>query len=290
MPHAQETRDVSLPTAQIGYDSLLTHVEPGLASSHRTEVAARIARRFGARLIGVGAEAIQPTPPSDPYSGLLTAEWWAMMQQQMSADLRSAEESFRRDAAGAECEWRVVQEAPTRAVARLARAADLVVAGGAPPAGDSYRRVDTADLVLQAGRPVLVAPIGGAHLSAENIVVAWKDTREARRAIADAMPFLVRASEVVVMSVCAADAVESAELQTADVAATLRRRGVPARHIVVSAPDASVFDELQAEASAIGADLIVAGAYGHSRMAEWMLGGATRELLRNRTRYLLLSH
>jgi nucleotide-binding universal stress UspA family protein len=290
MPQTKEARPASSSATVARYDSILTHVEPGLTSTHRTEVAARIARSFDARLIGLGAESVEPLPLSDPYSGTLTAEWIATMQKQVAADLESAQEAFRRDAAGAESEWRVVQEAPTRAMARASRAADLIVAGGAPPAGDTYRRVDTADLVLQAGRPVLVAPAGGPHLRAENIVVAWKDTREARRAVADAMPFLMRAGEVVVMSVCDKEAVEAAELQTADVAATLRRRGIPARSVVVGAPDASVNEELNAEAAAMGADLIVAGAYGHSRLAEWILGGATRELLRDPVRYLLLSH
>jgi len=97
-------------------------------------------------------------------------------------------------------------------------------------------------------------------------------------------------NEVIVQAVCAEDAAEACEAHTQDVAEALRRRGVPARANVTAAPDASVADELLAEAAARGADLIVMGAYGHSRMAEWVFGGVTRTVLADPQVYLLLSH
>jgi nucleotide-binding universal stress UspA family protein len=185
----------------------------------------------------------------------------------------------------------MVEDRPVRAMARESRAADLIVAGGSKAEfGDDYRRADPAELALASGRPVLVAPIGAPALRGKAVVVAWKDTREARRALHDALPFLQRAEDVVVMAVCDDAVVQAAQVETADVAAALLRRGVHARSMVVSAPDRAVADEINAEAAAAGADLIVAGAYGHSRFAEWVLGGATRDLLDNPQRYLLISH
>lgn len=292
MAQTQDSQTLARSAAiQSRYDSILVHVEPGDLSSPRTKAAARLARAFDARLIGLGAEAIEPLPPADPYSGLLTAEWLTAVTAQVAADLESAEASFRRDAAGADIEWRSVRARPAHAMANTARAADLIVAGGSTaPTGDAYLKANAADLVLTSGRPVLIVPASGAPLEAKRIVVAWKDTREARRAVADALPFLVRAEQVEVLAICPADDVESAEAQASDVATALKRRGVEAKAVVVSAPDASVAEELNAEAAAIGADLIVAGGYGHSRMAEWILGGATRGLLHDPQRFVLLSH
>lgn len=278
-------------TAQTRYDSLLVHVEAGKLSERRTQIAARLARAFDARLIGLGAEAVEPLMPADPFAGAATAEWMAWVIKQVGDDLESAEKAFARDAKGCETEWRRIQQRPVDAIAATARAADLIIAGAAAAElGDAYRRADVAELVLAAGRPVLVAPANPVELRARSVVVAWKDTREARRAVMDALPFLERAEEVVVLAVCDPGAAEAAKLQVKDVAAMLRRRLVPARSAVVPAPDADVAEALNAEAAACGADLIVAGAYGHSRMAEWVLGGATRGLLRNPQRYLLLSH
>jgi nucleotide-binding universal stress UspA family protein len=287
--HDAETR--TLDHAGHGYRSLLVHVQPGLAGSRRVELAAGLARRFGARLIGLGAESFEPVAMMDPYSGQLVAEMYQQLSRQLDADLKSAEVTFRRDAAGADGEWRSVKSEPVRALAQAARAADLIIASSHDgEGGDLYRAADPGDLVLASGRPVLVAPPGDGHLQADKIIVAWKDTREARRAVADALPFLVRAQDVLVLAVCAEDDAETSRAAVEDVAEALRRHGAPARGHVTTAPDASVADELNAEAAALGADLIVAGAYGHSRTVEWVMGGATRSLLRNPQRFLLLSH
>jgi nucleotide-binding universal stress UspA family protein len=279
-------------TAQAHFDSLLVHVEPGLPASRRVEVAAGLARRFGARLIGLGAESLEPPVATDPYSSQLLADMVVELTRELELRLANAAADFRRDAAGAgDIEWRSVQAMPNAAIAAEARAADLIVMGAAEGRRASgYQAADPAEVVLTAGRPVLVVPEAPAHLEARRVVLAWKDTREARRAMQDALPFLIAAEEVVVVAVCPEDALAVCRAQTEDVASALRRRGVKARAHVVTAPDASVADELNAEAEAIGADLIVSGAYGHSRMAEWVFGGATRALLKSPSRYLLLSH
>lgn len=272
------------------FTSILVHVEPGVTASHRVEVATRLARAFEAKLIGLGAETIDAIPAADPFMGYVTAEWISMAHEQVDADLKNAEAAFRRDAAGVETEWRRVQDFPSHALARCARAADLVVVGVGGGGGSSYRRADPADVVMACGRPVLVTPEHGPHLHAKTIVIAWKDTREARRAVADAMPFLKRADEVIVQAVCSDDQLETAAFQTNDVVAALKRHGVNARPNVSTAHSEGVTGEIQRIADLNGADLIVAGAYGHSRAAEWAFGGVTRDLLIDPKRYVLMSH
>ena len=184
-----------------------------------------------------------------------------------------------------------MRETPARALAALSRSADLIVVS-AHPQTNYYRAADPAEVVMRSGRPVLVVPDKGAPLKGDAVVVAWKDTREARRALQDGLPFLQRAKQVVVAAVCSQDETGAVQRQVDDVIDYLSRRGVAARATakVSVASDAGVVGELNAAAQAIGADLIVAGAYGQSRLREWVFGGVTRTLMDEPTRYLLLSH
>lgn len=269
---------------------VLVHVEPGEASHDRLEVAISLAKTIGARLIGLGAEMAQPLVAS-PYGGVNTAEWVVAMNQQIEEDLTAAQKVFSREAVGLDSEWRAMRETPARALAALSRSADLIVVS-ARPQTNYYRAADPAEVVMRSGRPVLVVPDKGAPLKGDAVVVAWKDTREARRALQDGLPFLQRAKQVVVAAVCSQDEAGAVQRQVDDVIDYLSRRGVAARATakVSVASDAGVVGELNAAAQAIGADLIVAGAYGQSRLREWVFGGVTRTLMDEPTRYLLLSH
>ncbi|WP_245620086.1 universal stress protein [Phenylobacterium immobile] len=271
-----------------GFSSILTHAEPGLQSSHRIEIAATLARSLNARLIGVGAETFEPVMMTDPMAGP-AGDWISLLQEQVNADLAQAEHAFRRDAAGADLEWRSFQDYPTRAVARASRAADLIVASARAQNG-AVRSVDPAELIVEAGRPVLIVPNATRRLHGKTVVIAWKDTREARRAVADAMPFLKQADDVVVQAICPKDGNEAAVLATNDVAAALGRHGVCARGAIIHGREQDVPELLCAAVEANGADLIVAGAYGHSRAKEWMLGGVTRALLHEPPCFVLFSH
>jgi len=285
-----QARTQAIDAARVhDYATLLVHVEPGHAANHRVAVAAMLARDLDARLIGLGAETFDSYPASDALTGFGGGEWLALMQEQVNTDLQLAEQAFRRDAAGCELEWRSAQDSPSLAMARAARAADLLIASPPGKAGKA-RAIDPAELVMTAGRPVLIVPEVSRHLRAKAIVVAWKDTREARRAVADALPFLRRAEEVIVQSVCPESENDSAAFVTGDVAATLKRQGVAARPTVAHGRNEEVVDILQRTAALAGADLIVAGAYGHSRAREWMFGGVTESLLRHPPCPVLLSH
>lgn len=274
----------------MSYKSILVHAESLPAAARRLSVAAAMAERFDATLIGLGAEWLDPVGVSDPY-GIMAADWLTVMQDQMSADLKAAETAFRAAAKGVPHEWLTFRDPPGPAMARLARGADLIVTGGAPLGDTGASRVASAvDLIMQTGRPVLVAPPTGGVLHARKVIVAWKDTREARRALADAMPFLKRAEEVVVLEACTKDNFADAQHHTAEVARHLARHGVTARALAKVSPPERFCLELNIEAQGNDADLIVSGAYGHSRLQEWVMGGVTYDLLNRPETFVLLSH
>jgi nucleotide-binding universal stress UspA family protein len=141
-------------------------------------------------------------------------------------------------------------------------------------------------LLMEVGRPVLVAPPGIERLAAKRVVVAWKDTREARRAVHDALPFLTRADEVLVAVVGPDADREGAE----DVAAYLSDHSVAVTTHLLRSPEVSAADEILRFAGREEADLVVMGAYGHSRLREWIFGGATRDVLQTTPVCCLMSH
>lgn len=275
--------------ASSGVAALLVHVEPGLGASSRVEAAGVIARALHARLIGLGAEAIDPFPAYDPTAGMLPADWLPLLRAQVDEHLKQSEQVFYRDAAGGEMEWRSTEDFPTPAMAWAAHSADLLVVSPRSKAGYA-RSVDPAELVMTAGRPVIIVPNDHAHFLGDRVVVAWKDSRECRRAVADALPLLRRAKEVVVQAVCKSNGGEEAVGGVTDVVAALERHNVPARPLISYQEHTDVIGALKSTIALIGADLLVAGAYGHTRAREWVFGGVTETLLHEPPCYVLLSH
>ena len=145
---------------------------------------------------------------------------------------------------------------------------------------------------MQAGRPLLVVPDTATWLDLRSVLVAWKDTTEARRAIADSLPLLRKARDVTVAEIVEADDSRPAALsRVRDVVAWLSRHGVAARELVPEnngGRDAA--DQLDRIAADVGAGVVVAGAYGHSRFRELILGGMTQHLITQTARCVLLSH
>jgi nucleotide-binding universal stress UspA family protein len=177
-------------------------------------------------------------------------------------------------------EWRRSFHFPREAIAAEARAADLVVIGSHPVAEDAYHAFDPGMVLLNAGRPVLVVPDGlGEHYPGWRALVAWKDTREARHAVQSALPYLRMAEHVVLVEI-AENVLESAARERLDdVEKYLLRHGIVVNTKAVLNSHGSISDKLRNEAREEGADLIVAGAYGHTRLGEWVFGGVTRDLL-----------
>jgi nucleotide-binding universal stress UspA family protein len=279
----------------MGYATIMVHVEAGAAAEARMRVATALADRFDAALIGLAADTFAP-PVAHPMAGAaLMADAMQAERERIEAELRAAADRFRA-VAGAEerrLGWRSFVDDPAETLAREARAADLLVLGRDPEAAGraSFRAADPGDVLMRAGRPVLVTPPGAPTPEARRILLAWKDTREARRALADALPFLRRAEDVAVIEVVA-DATTGADAarRLEDVVDHLARHRVAASAAARVRREPSVAEELVAEAGRRGADLIVAGGYGHGRLREWVFGGVTRGLLARCPFCCLLSH
>jgi nucleotide-binding universal stress UspA family protein len=190
-------------------------------------------------------------------------------------------------------EWRSATDFPARFVLAQARCADIVVSGGQSSVfSDAFALASPKDLVMQAGRPLLVVPDGANWLDLRSVLVAWKDTPEARRAVADALPLLRKARDVTIVEIPERDDDRSAVMAgVTDVAAWLARHGVTASARVSEAVrNATAAAQLEQVAGDLGAGLIVAGAYGHSRFRELILGGVTEYLVTQSARSVLLSH
>jgi len=187
-------------------------------------------------------------------------------------------------------EWRPILDYPADALAREARSADLVVTGQTKGPGDSFGSLDPGEALLKVGRPTLVVPDGVSSLRAEHVVIGWKDGREARRAIQDALPFLHEASRVIVVEIYESGEESIAQAHIDDVVRYLTRHRINAiPHVILreQGQGAAQVVELAQEESA---DLLVTGAYGHSRLGEWIYGGVTRDLLATSSICCLMSH
>lgn len=273
----------------MSYSTLLVHLDAGGPNAHVLGLASSLAQQHDARIIGIAA--CQPIPiamsAADATGAICTLECELAEQA-----LETAEAEFRAFAPIQPfvLEWRPIStmDPVSHVVAQEARSADLlIVSARFGPTSNAARHADAGDLILRAGRPVLVVPDRPATSRFNTAVIAWAETRECRRAVADALPILKRAKRVVVVEV--ASAPTDAQFQSRDVVAWLARHGISADQVIAQ-PNGSTAASLASIASEQGADLIVAGAYGHNRLREWTFGGVTRDLLLRDNRCALLSH
>ncbi len=264
--------------------SILVAVDLKPSARERLRLAGHLADVFGAGLIGVAAdEPPYGVPPVGPTLGSTYA--LAAASEIVMNDLTQAHAVFEAEIDRHRFRaWRSKLGPTLPYLIAQAAAADLVVVGrGEEPAPLA---IDPGDLAMQLGGPVLVVPPGIDHLDAKRVLVGWKNTREARRAMRDAMPFLAKASQVVVASVD--DGFGPADAQ--DVIALLQAHGIATQAVTPDASGATVAEALTDAAAEYGADLVVAGAYGHSRLREWVFGGVTRELMAGSPVCCLMSH
>jgi len=262
----------------MSYKSILVNLDIDRPIASITKAAMELASRSGARLIGVCA-ADAPMPMMVPEAAYMATETWQQMRGGIEERIEQVHAAFRDlTAGGIETEWRGAILPPTDAIVAGARMADLVVMAAADGAksGDAYRTADPASVVLRAGRPLLVIGSDKEEIPARKIVIGWKDTREARRAVADALPLLSIAYDVTVVTVTTeATAIEKQSV--ADVVSYLARHNVKAKSRLIKSSDETIgFLQFIDESRP---DLIVTGAYGHSRVREWVFGGVTRFLL-----------
>lgn len=269
------------------FASIMVCVGLSNAAENRAALAAALASRFGSRLIGIAAEEVA-IPHLEDGSVAVRSILVENARNAALDDLGQAETNFRRGAGHLpDIEWRSGIEAPTSFISSHARAADLIVV--AQSSSGSSRRlmtIDPGDAVLRLGRPVLVVPQDSREILARSIIVAWKDTREARRAVLDALPFLQRAETVTVLSVGEEASAQGIE----DVCEHLAGHGVASRPLVRKSPPGSCSDAIVDVALEEGSDLIVSGAYGHNRMRERIFGGVTAALLSGSPVPCMMSH
>ncbi|WP_026606255.1 universal stress protein [Methylocapsa acidiphila] len=275
----------------MSYASLMVHLDLDYRNDARLKIAAELAERFKARVIGVAAQAeVTPIYYADGYSSAFIAERdLADIKQRM----QQAEERFRTALAGrvADIEWRTAIERPGPFIAEQSRAADLIIVGktASDEALDLNSQFDSSDLIGRAGRPLLFVPHEIDSLSAERVLIAWKDVSEARRAVFDSLPILQLAQQVIVAAIDEDADSLAANRSVEDVASWLSHHGVKAVSRVEPLHGRPA-EQLDALAAKEGADLLVAGAYGHSKLREWILGGVTQDLLKQTSRCHLLSH
>ena len=276
------------------FASFIVHVDRDAELDGRIHVGYSLAARFDARLIGLAAAMID-LPVIDPMGyAPIDAETIASEREILETDLKVAAEKFQLCAneKKVKTEWRSNLELPADMVCRHARAGDLLIIGRGEVEKSTgpQRVIDPGDVLMQAGRPVLIVPPGVADLALDHVVIAWKDARESRRAVADALPFLKAAGAVSILELCAEEEVEDSRNAVEDVAAYLSRHAVAAKSQVRALNQTDPATEIIAFAKEQGADLIVAGAYGHARLREWVFGGVTYELIKRSPVCCFLSH
>lgn len=301
--------------------NIVLHQGPDSRSPARLDIAVALAKDHDARIIGVFVK-VDPAASEYwwmAYRSEAIAEWMSTLQRIGE----EAEETFKTRMAeeGLEGEWRVMEGIPSDAMMTCARYGDLTVIGQANPDEPAYDTGLPDHLVVGAGAPVLVVPYAGHfEMVGRRVMVAWDGGREAARAVRDAMPILKQAETVMVYSINPADGRHWAG---ADICAHLARHGVraeasytvlgPETEAVSSAlktvggfgfqqygpwtqsrhppiAEADVGNALLSAVTDSAIDLLVMGAYGHSRIRELVLGGTTREILRTMTVPVLMSN
>jgi nucleotide-binding universal stress UspA family protein len=248
-----------------------------------------LAAELGARIIGVTAS--EHTPSFYFAAGAVETNLLAEDERRMKERMAAAEKRCRKALEGcsASVTWRSAVDLPIDFVLRESRAADLLVCFSRRTSS-LFSDAEEGELVLKSGRPLLVVPGGAKWRSPKRILIGWKDSRESRRAVRDALPFLRRARKVNIVEIVEGDEnPKAAEARLRDVVSWLKAHSVEALPQVVTPRK----DAIVAFAGAVrefNPDWIVAGAYGHSRLGEWIFGGMTRHLLMQSDRPALLSH
>jgi nucleotide-binding universal stress UspA family protein len=262
----------------MSYKTILVGVDIDNPPDTLLEFAVDLASRCGARLVGFSAAEAR-FPYAGPEGAAIAAEVWVEEEEQIQRQLDHLGHRWKTGAGGkVEVDWRARIGNPTRSLAEVARIADLVVtvAPNGADTGDPYRVVDPGSLVLQAGRPVLIGPSLSTRLRTDEVLIGWKDTRESRRAVADAVPLLALAGRVTIVTVDREPG-EETRASLRDVADFLRHHGIEARTEVLAAEDE--VNGLCNYVAESRPDFLVSGAWGHSRLREWAFGGVTRALL-----------
>ncbi len=275
----------------MSYKTIIVHVDDSIHAAERIRIAAALAAEHGAHLTGVAATGV---------SRFATGNWPGSQagsphakQDELRERARAALAAFDKQAAGAGVaafESVLIDDEATGALELRARYADLTVVSQTDlDIPDAHTGTGLPEyLMLNTGRPVLIVPYAGTFPTVgTRPLVAWDDSVEASRAVSGALPLLERARNVTVAVLQAGSPTETEPGE--DIALFLARHGVPCEVTTQCSPLA-VGPCLLSMACDLGADLIVMGGYGHSRLREMLLGGATAAILESMTVPVLMAH
>jgi nucleotide-binding universal stress UspA family protein len=276
----------------MGFKTILVHVDTGRSTPARLKLSADLAARFAAHVTGLYVR--RPfQAPAFTDAGPAMDSLFRTYENATKADEALAAAGFRDLIGGISLssEWRVVDGLAEEIVAAHARYTDLVIVGQAEPdAAATTTPPDLAETVAISGeRPVLIVPhIGVTKSPGKTVMLCWNGTREAARAATGALPILKQADKVIILLIDPRH--DGDEQPGASIARWLGRHGVKVVVQRDTAAESSVGGVILSRAADQDADLIVMGLYGHSRMREWVLGGASRTLLASMTVPLLVAH
>lgn len=276
------------------YRSILVQVDSAYGAKARVQAAVRLAVEHNASLTGVFLKS-EATPTYLVAEGVVTsAEAVDIFFREREAAAASANEESRAifeqalPRTGLSANWQTLNGATPETIVNYARRHDLAILprkmSVAPDAGD----IQVETVALGSGGPVLVLPEAG-YPSAfgQKILVAWKDSRESARALRDAWPFLAAAREVHFVTVA-----RDGERGMDDVMERhLREHGCNASRLIIDRDtDMPTGDIIRRHVDLLGADMVVMGLYGHSRLQEFFLGGVSRDMLGQLAMPVLVSH
>lgn len=277
----------------MSYNDILLHVDASRAGAARLDFAIQLATRLDAHLTGLYVHPRLLLPAA--FAADLPPQYFEMQTEALEQQGQAVKSAFEAACAdpGLRWEWREARGVAVDELASQARYADLLVLGQSNPDEPDHELPGVPDeVLLAAGRPLLLLPHGGASRQpGKRVLVAWNASRESARALHDALP-LMRGAEQVTVMVADVDGGEAEEAAApgADICLHLARHGIVAQAQHVRGSDIDVSDILLSRAADLDVDLIVMGAYGHSRLRELMLGGVTRQMLRQMTVPVLMSH
>jgi nucleotide-binding universal stress UspA family protein len=281
----------------MSYKTILVHLDSSPRASTRLEFALQLAFTHEAHLIGLFAP-FQPNPNLTSLYGVAAApDFINQLEALRTAQSTLLERQFRSGIArqGLAGEWRSTEEYANHIVPLHARHADLVIAGQFERNAQASFVAENfcENLVLSSGCPTLFLPYAGTFpVVGKHVMVAWDGSREATRAVHDALPFLQGAARVTVVTANALPPKEPRQrIPGADIAAVIARHGVKVEIVEVEGADGRhIGDFLLSQAADLGADLLVMGAYGHPRWQEIIVGGVTRTLFESMTIPVLMAH
>ncbi len=278
----------------MSYPDILVQVDDGPTSQPRVAGAAALAARWGAGLTGVflKSEFLLNYMAADSLSYLTPADIDMVLKDHadgVAAAGAKAREVFEQAAreAGVTTDWRLIGGDQPDELIACARRFDLTVFPTAAVASFSQTKTTAAQLALASGGPVLVVPDGGfGPTIGKRVLVAWKGSRESARALRDAWPVIAGAesAHVLIVPPHGETGADPRLLQH------FERHGCKAEIHVEAGDDAAAGDILREQIEALEIDLVVMGLYGRTRLQELVLGGVSREMLREPPVPLLVSH